>query len=155
MYSGFCVVSTISSPPPYPKEFAGSFLAAAELLWCRSHPIVWVCIPRVLHSGLFYACLEWKCRFYRIICEMQGLHWVFSILICNISLEVAILIFLHVLMVFRFLHKCCILMSSAFIQPVVDAFDPRLLVSPPLCHVIDFNEIKVPVSHYKSRLSQY
>ncbi|TYJ15388.1 hypothetical protein E1A91_A10G180600v1 [Gossypium mustelinum] len=29
-----------------------------------------------------------------------------------------------------------------FSQPVVDAFDPRLLVSPPLCHVIDFNEIK-------------
>ncbi|XP_022748808.1 probable histone-arginine methyltransferase CARM1 [Durio zibethinus] len=29
-----------------------------------------------------------------------------------------------------------------FSQPVVDAFDPRLLVSPPMCHVIDFNEIK-------------
>ncbi|XP_022722938.1 probable histone-arginine methyltransferase 1.4 [Durio zibethinus] len=29
-----------------------------------------------------------------------------------------------------------------FSQPVVDAFDPRLLVSPPICHVIDFNEIK-------------
>ncbi|XVE65611.1 hypothetical protein DITRI_Ditri08aG0014300 [Diplodiscus trichospermus] len=29
-----------------------------------------------------------------------------------------------------------------FSQPVVDAFDPRLLVSPPMCHIIDFNEIK-------------
>ncbi|XVE82143.1 hypothetical protein DITRI_Ditri15bG0123000 [Diplodiscus trichospermus] len=29
-----------------------------------------------------------------------------------------------------------------FSQPVVDAFDPRLLVSPPICHVIGFNEIK-------------
>ncbi|MBA0880063.1 hypothetical protein Goshw_023375 [Gossypium schwendimanii] len=29
-----------------------------------------------------------------------------------------------------------------FSQPVVDAFDPRLLVSPPMSHVIDFNEAK-------------
>ncbi|KAK8709847.1 hypothetical protein V6N13_060848 [Hibiscus sabdariffa] len=29
-----------------------------------------------------------------------------------------------------------------FSQPVVDAFDPRLLVSPPMSHVIDFNEVK-------------
>ncbi|EOY06511.1 hypothetical protein SCA6_015819 [Theobroma cacao] len=29
-----------------------------------------------------------------------------------------------------------------FSQPVVDAFDPRLLVSPPMCHVIDFTEVK-------------
>ncbi|KAA3481037.1 putative histone-arginine methyltransferase 1.3 [Gossypium australe] len=71
-YTGCTVDFALYVPPPYPEEIAGSFLAATELLWCRSHPIVWVCIPR----------------------------------------------------------------------PVVDAFDPRLLVSPPLCHVIDFNEIK-------------
>ncbi|PPD99859.1 hypothetical protein GOBAR_DD03112 [Gossypium barbadense] len=29
-----------------------------------------------------------------------------------------------------------------FSQPVVDAFDPRLLVCPPMCHVLSFNEIK-------------
>ncbi|KAL1081639.1 hypothetical protein V6Z11_D09G079400 [Gossypium hirsutum] len=29
-----------------------------------------------------------------------------------------------------------------FSQPVVDAFDPRLLVCPPMCHVLNFNEIK-------------
>ncbi|XP_022760565.1 probable histone-arginine methyltransferase 1.3 [Durio zibethinus] len=29
-----------------------------------------------------------------------------------------------------------------FSQPVVDAFDPRLLVSPPIFHVLDFSEIK-------------
>ncbi|XP_039037843.1 probable histone-arginine methyltransferase 1.3 [Hibiscus syriacus] len=29
-----------------------------------------------------------------------------------------------------------------FSQPVVDAFDPRLLVSPPMSHVIDFNDVK-------------
>ncbi|GLU08379.1 hypothetical protein SLE2022_252970 [Rubroshorea leprosula] len=29
-----------------------------------------------------------------------------------------------------------------FSQPVVDAFDPRSLVSPPICHVLDFTEIK-------------
>ena len=31
----------------------------------------------------------------------------------------------------------------AFTQPVVDAFDPRLLVAPAICHVLDFNTIKV------------
>ncbi|KAI9386368.1 hypothetical protein POPTR_010G014600v4 [Populus trichocarpa] len=29
-----------------------------------------------------------------------------------------------------------------FSQPVVDAFDPRLLVAPTICHVLDFTEIK-------------
>ncbi|KAL9257935.1 putative histone-arginine methyltransferase 1.4 [Drosera capensis] len=29
-----------------------------------------------------------------------------------------------------------------FSQPVVDAFDPRLLVAPAVCHVIDFNTVK-------------
>ncbi|GLT79401.1 hypothetical protein SLA2020_508910 [Shorea laevis] len=29
-----------------------------------------------------------------------------------------------------------------FSQPVVDAFDPRFLVSPPICHVLNFTEIK-------------
>ncbi|XP_057539448.1 probable histone-arginine methyltransferase 1.4 [Amaranthus tricolor] len=29
-----------------------------------------------------------------------------------------------------------------FSQPVVDAFDPRLLVAPAICHVLDFNTIK-------------
>ncbi|KAK9003806.1 hypothetical protein V6N11_018702 [Hibiscus sabdariffa] len=29
-----------------------------------------------------------------------------------------------------------------FTQPVVDAFDPRLLVCPPMCHVINFNDVK-------------
>lgn len=29
-----------------------------------------------------------------------------------------------------------------FSQPVVDAFDPRLLVAPAICHVLDFNSIK-------------
>jgi len=28
-------------------------------------------------------------------------------------------------------------------QPVVDAFDPRLLISPPMCHPMDFTKIKV------------
>jgi histone-arginine methyltransferase CARM1 len=28
-------------------------------------------------------------------------------------------------------------------QPVVDAFDPRLLVAPAISHVLDFTEIKV------------
>ncbi|KAK8619624.1 hypothetical protein V6N13_135906 [Hibiscus sabdariffa] len=30
-----------------------------------------------------------------------------------------------------------------FTQPVVDAFDPRLLVCPPMCHVINFNDVKL------------
>jgi hypothetical protein len=33
--------------------------------------------------------------------------------------------------------------SSDCMQPVVDAFDPRLLVAPTICHVLDFTEIKV------------
>lgn len=32
---------------------------------------------------------------------------------------------------------------TIFLQPVVDAFDPRLLVSPSISHVIDFTKIKV------------
>jgi len=28
-------------------------------------------------------------------------------------------------------------------QPVVDAFDPRLLIAAPMFHVIDFTKIKV------------
>lgn len=32
-----------------------------------------------------------------------------------------------------------------FTQPVVDAFDPRLLVAPPMFHLIDFMKIKVRV----------
>jgi len=28
-------------------------------------------------------------------------------------------------------------------QPVVDAFDPRLLIAAPIFHVIDFTKIKV------------
>jgi hypothetical protein len=32
---------------------------------------------------------------------------------------------------------------SAYMQPVVDAFDPRLLVAPAISHVLDFTEIKV------------
>ena len=30
-----------------------------------------------------------------------------------------------------------------FVQPVVDAFDPRLLVAQPIIHVIDFLTAKV------------
>lgn len=29
------------------------------------------------------------------------------------------------------------------LQPVVDAFDPRLLVAPPMFHTIDFTQMKV------------
>jgi hypothetical protein len=36
------------------------------------------------------------------------------------------------------LNAYCILM-----QPVVDAFDPRLLISPPTYHTLDFTTMKV------------
>lgn len=31
----------------------------------------------------------------------------------------------------------------SYIKPVVDAFDPRLLIAPSISHVIDFTKIKV------------
>lgn len=33
------------------------------------------------------------------------------------------------------------------LQPVVDAFDPRLLISPPMCHPMDFTKIKVGINY--------
>ncbi|KEH37264.1 histone-arginine methyltransferase, putative [Medicago truncatula] len=38
------------------------------------------------------------------------------------------------------LHKTAF--QGYFSQPVVDAFDPRLLISPPMCHPMDFTKIK-------------
>lgn len=34
-----------------------------------------------------------------------------------------------------------------FIQPVVDAFDPRLLVAPAIFHTLDFSCIKVCINY--------
>jgi hypothetical protein len=33
--------------------------------------------------------------------------------------------------------------TNHVMQPVVDAFDPRLLVSPPIFHTLDFTRMKV------------
>lgn len=46
------------------------------------------------------------------------------------------------------------LMASVlhFTQPVVDAFDPRLLVAPPIFHGIDFMKIKVRITCWRSFL---
>jgi hypothetical protein len=35
-------------------------------------------------------------------------------------------------------------------QPVVDAFDPRLLISPPMFHAMDFTKIKVGINYFIS-----
>lgn len=34
-------------------------------------------------------------------------------------------------------------------QPVVDAFDPRLLIAPSISHTLDFSCIKVCMNHLK------
>lgn len=41
---------------------------------------------------------------------------------------------------------------SCTLQPVVDAFDPRLLVAPAISHVINFTSIKVLLENSFCRL---
>lgn len=49
-----------------------------------------------------------------------------------------------------FLLRCslvCILNFHVSVQPVVDAFDPRLLIAQPIIHNIDFLTAKVPICY--------
>lgn len=101
--------------PPNPGKFAGSFLAATKLLWCRSHTLIWVCIPGILLSGLFctpsHASVEWKVdTFIEALLECRVHIWVFLILANNISLAAAIPVF----MCLWLLHCCFILFQLNF-----------------------------------------
>jgi len=125
---------------------AGPLLAATKLLRCWSDTLVWICIWGILLSGLFrfhFSGLDWIIKLH-----FGWLAWICSHPVYKPKYSCFMwrkYLLKWLLLILWYLHHLLwsFFWSSDCMQPVVDAFDPRLLVAPTICHVLDFTEIKV------------
>lgn len=97
----------------------------------------------------------WGLQINFLICFVSNNQYVRMLGVClGINMHVSGISFFVVMVIFHYdvvitiycnLVMFLYLMASVllFTQPVVDAFDPRLLVAPPIFHVIDFMKSKV------------